>query len=67
MNVDCSNYFTRVYGGTDLTESFAVRSHSWYFADAQFHKDLAITLRGTIDRKYIPTRDLGAGDTQSLK
>jgi len=33
-------------------------SHSWYFEDRVFARDLAMTLEGAIDRDYIPTRDL---------
>lgn len=31
-------------------------SHSWYFEDKVFARDLAMTLEGAIDREYIPTR-----------
>jgi hypothetical protein len=67
VNVDCSDYFHKKFGPSDLTASFAVKSHSWYFGDAEFHKDLAITLRGNIDRSLIPTRDTPVGRTQILK
>jgi esterase/lipase superfamily enzyme len=50
-NVDCSDYYHRTYPSAGLTQS-----HSWYFEDATFHKDLAITLIGAIDRYRIPTR-----------
>jgi hypothetical protein len=51
VNVDCSPHFHVTYPDTDLTNS-----HSWYFSDATFHRDLAITLKGSIDRSVIPTR-----------
>jgi esterase/lipase superfamily enzyme len=54
--VDCSSHFRESYGETEGTEEFYERSHTWYFEDATFHKDLAITLRGGVDRNLIPTR-----------
>ena len=56
VNVDCSYYFWSKYEKSQGTEDFLLTSHSWYFSDEVFHKDLAITLRGTIDRHVIPTR-----------
>jgi esterase/lipase superfamily enzyme len=66
INVDCSDYFHRTYGASDLTPAFAVKSHSWHFEDATFHKDLAVTLRGAIDHQLISTRQSGGGRTQAL-
>jgi esterase/lipase superfamily enzyme len=62
VDVNCSKHFETAYGSSGL-----VKSHSWYFEDDEFHKDLAITLRGKIDRNYIPTRDTGEGRVQILK
>jgi len=56
VNVDCSYYFWSKYEKSQGAEDFLLTSHSWYFSDEVFHKDLAITLRGTIDRHVIPTR-----------
>ena len=67
VNVDCSDYFHRTYGTSDLTPAFAVKSHSWYFSDAQFLKDLSTTLRGNVDRNYIATRTTGERHAQILQ
>jgi len=66
VNVDCSSYFHRTYGDSDLSAAFAAKSHSWHFSDAEFHKDLATTLRGAVDRSYIATRALGDRRQQML-
>ena len=66
VNVDCSTHFRATYGESDGSPAFLTRSHSWYFSDAVFHKDLAITLRGTIDRSLIPTRTTSADNRQAL-
>jgi Alpha/beta hydrolase of unknown function (DUF900) len=56
VNVDCSSYFHSTYPDTGDVEADLVTSHSWYFSDATFHRDLAIVLKGAIDRSLIPTR-----------
>jgi hypothetical protein len=68
INVDCSSYFHSTYPDTGDVEVDLTTSHSWYFSDATFHRDLAITLKGSIDRSLIPTRSnsLSPG-TQILK
>jgi hypothetical protein len=66
VNVDCSDYFEKTYGTQAGTLEYASLTHSWYFTDTMFMKDLATTLRGTIDRNKIPTRGPGAGRTQIL-
>ena len=60
-NLNCSTYYFKTYGEGTLSQS-----HAWYFTDSTFHKDLAITLRGAIDRHVIPTRTNGDGMTQTL-
>ena len=67
VNVDCSDHFHRTYGASDLTPAFAAKSHSWYFSDAQFLKDLSTTLRGNVDRNYIATRIAGEHRAQILQ
>jgi esterase/lipase superfamily enzyme len=63
VNVNCSTYFHATYPAADIA-----KSHSWYFEDATFQRDLAITLKGTIDRSLIPTRERSlTPGTQSLK
>jgi esterase/lipase superfamily enzyme len=61
VNVDCSRYFHQTYGDSD-----AATSHSWYFSNGEFLKDLAITLRGAVDRSKIPTRRQLDQRTQEL-
>lgn len=56
INVDCSAHFHATYPDTGNPETDVTTSHSWYFSDANFHRDLAITLKGAIDRSLIPTR-----------
>ena len=67
VNVDCSAYFIRSYGDKADELNYLALTHSWYFADAMFMKDLAITLRGAVDRDKIPTRGPGRGRTQILQ
>ena len=63
VNVDCSQHFEDTYGaqGPGLSQT-----HSWYFTDDLFLKELAITLLGTVDRLKIPTRGPGPGRSQIL-
>jgi pimeloyl-ACP methyl ester carboxylesterase len=56
VNVNCSSYFHSTYPDTGDVDTDLMNSHSWFFSDATFHRDLAITLKGTIDRLLIPTR-----------
>lgn len=67
-NVNCSSYFRATYPGIGDAQADLGRSHSWYFSDATSQRDLAITLKGTIDRSVIPTRDPSSvPGTQILK
>ena len=67
-NVDCSTHFHTTYPDTGHAELDAITSHSWYFSDDAFHTDLAITLKGAIDRSLIPTRsDSSIPGTQILR
>ena len=68
VNVDCSSYFHSTYPDTGDIEVDLTTSHSWYFSDATFLRDLAITLEGSIDRSSIPTRSIPSiSGTQILK
>jgi hypothetical protein len=68
VNVDCSSYFHSTYPDTGDLTTDVTTSHSWYFSDATFHRDLAITLKGSIDRSLIPTRSPSSNPgTQILK
>jgi pimeloyl-ACP methyl ester carboxylesterase len=66
VDVDCSDYFERTYGVQLEANPDPVFTHSWYFTDPMFMKDLAITLRGAVDREKISTRGPGPGRTQIL-
>ena len=66
-NVDCSSHFQSAYRESDGTAAFLTTSHIWYFSDPIFQRDLAITLRGAIDRQLIPTRSgSSSGNKQCL-
>lgn len=54
VDVDCGPYYESRYGTQNGIVD--VMSHSWYFDDAFFARDLALTLAGDIDRHAIPTR-----------
>lgn len=54
VGVDCGARFLKTHPVTNpIVDPI---SHSWYFDDAIFYKDLAYTLAGDIDRNVIPTR-----------
>ncbi len=63
VNVDCSAHYVATYGepGFDIPQT-----HSWYYGDATFLRDLRLTLQGTIDRLKMPTRMQRPGRTQIL-
>jgi esterase/lipase superfamily enzyme len=61
VNVNCSDHFHATYPNADTGTS-----HSWYFSDATFLRDLAITLEGSVDRTLIPTRLTVAGTGSQL-
>ncbi|MGW1419484.1 alpha/beta hydrolase [Bradyrhizobium manausense] len=56
VNVDCSEHFHATYPPTGDVSIDVPMSHSWYFSDAKFLRDLTITLKGAVDRTLIPTR-----------
>jgi pimeloyl-ACP methyl ester carboxylesterase len=56
VNVDCSAHFHATYPSTGNIGLDVSTSHSWYFSDATFLRDLTTTLKGSIDRTLIPTR-----------
>ncbi|KPK61028.1 MAG: hypothetical protein AMJ59_03465 [Gammaproteobacteria bacterium SG8_31] len=53
VNVNCGPYFQGLRPDPDVTGAW---EHAWYFDDPVFARDLALTLKGDIDRNYIPTR-----------
>lgn len=54
VGVNCGSRFLKSH---PITNPFIDPiSHSWYFEDSIFYKDLAYTLAGDMDRNVIPTR-----------
>ncbi|MEM1098900.1 MAG: alpha/beta hydrolase [Planctomycetota bacterium] len=53
VNVNCGPYFA---GLSEDSEVSGAWDHSWHFNDQLFIRDLAGTIRGNIDREYLPTR-----------
>lgn len=64
INVDCTEYYEQLTSAGspiagDQPYGFqGMKSHSWYFGNATFTKDLFQTIIGT-DRNVIPTRQTG--------
>ena len=61
-DVDCTARADIVCQGIegDLANKIQ-KSHGWYFMDDIFFRDLALTLKGDIDRRELPTREKVAG------
>jgi esterase/lipase superfamily enzyme len=59
VNVDCGRYYAA--NEERIGDGLGAKSHSWYFGDPVFTKDLLHTLEGDIDRRAIPTRVAGPG------
>jgi hypothetical protein len=59
VDVDCSPRFLAHLDAGRFRAPFA--AHTFYFDDARFYDDLAITLTGRVDREAVPTRDRYAG------
>lgn len=56
VDVDCSARFeAQVEAGK--ARSTPIGSHTFYFEDPLFHRDLAATLMGRVDRQAMPTRE----------
>ena len=55
VNINCGPYYHKHKKDGAGSSS----SHSWYFDDPGFARDLAHTLQGDIDRDFIPTRQAG--------
>jgi esterase/lipase superfamily enzyme len=73
VNIDCTDYYeelTEVGSTITATDSpygfMGMQSHSWYFGNRMFTKDLFCTLIG-INRTVIPTRVVGSDGKMSLK
>ena len=52
VDVNCGNLYDKKY----RDKKNELYSHSWYFDDSVFMKDMFDTIQGSIDRNYIPTR-----------
>lgn len=52
VNVGCGDYYESSIGDT------GTKSHSWYFSDQVFMKDVYLTISGDIDRNVFPTRGI---------
>jgi pimeloyl-ACP methyl ester carboxylesterase len=62
VNLDCSDRYKSLPDpAPDNPIEIAEFSHSWYFTDANFYRDLAQTLRGSVDRNVVSGRTLTAG------
>lgn len=62
VNVDCSDYYLQLSANTAIIAAdmkdgqiIGAESHSWYFGNAIFTRDMFLTLIGT-DRNSMPTR-----------
>ena len=66
VNVDCSDRYAALPDPDPLNPiKTAEFSHSWYFDDAHFYRDLAQTLKGAVDRNVVAGR--GADGAVGLK
>lgn len=64
VNVNCGNYYDE---NESVIEAIGTKSHSWYIGNAQFTKDMFITIAGDIDRHSIPTRVVENGELHLIK
>ena len=65
VNVNCSDRFEALPDPDPLNPiKTAEFSHSWYFSDANFYRDLAQTLKGAVDRNVVAKRTAGDGALQ---
>ena len=67
VNVNCSDRYKALPDPDPLNPiKTAANSHSWYFSDANFYRDLAQTLKGAVDRNVVALRTVGAGGALGL-
>jgi esterase/lipase superfamily enzyme len=71
VNVDCSAYFARLRDDAairqqDQTKTIGSFEHSWHIGNRLFARDLFETLKGDLDRRVIPTRQIGREGTLEL-
>ncbi|MEM9776648.1 MAG: alpha/beta hydrolase [Chloroflexota bacterium] len=65
INVNCGHYYNQNKEILGEKVDGAV-SHSWYFYDSTFIKDIYLTMSGDIDRNMIPTRAYDEENVLSL-
>lgn len=58
VGVDCGSRYLKTHPGSKPVVDAV--SHSWYFDDQIFMKDLTYTLAGDMDRNVVPTRNQGS-------
>lgn len=56
VNVDCSKYF-RSLDKEQQSERYGTWEHSWHIGNRVWTRDLAMTLEGRMDRRWITTRE----------
>jgi len=61
VDVDCGPRYKQVSNRTPFKVIDGIGPHSWYLEDSVWYDDLALTLRGDIDRNLFPTRTKAAG------
>jgi esterase/lipase superfamily enzyme len=73
VNIDCTTYYDELAkAGSSITAIdqpngfVGTQSHSWYFGNKMFTKDLFCVLIGK-DRTIIPTRDIAPNGKMSLR
>jgi alpha/beta hydrolase family protein DUF900 len=67
VNVDCSSRYNSLPDPDPANPiKTAEFSHSWYFSDANFYRDLTQTLKGAVDRNVVAQRTDGSGGTLGL-
>lgn len=64
VNVNCGPFFSKLKKGKKRVSHIGGWDHSWHIGNGRFAKDLAATIKGDIDRHYIPTRRDVNGDLQ---
>jgi esterase/lipase superfamily enzyme len=67
VNVNCSaRYASKPEADPANLIKTASFSHSWYFSDANFFRDLAQTLQGAVDRNAVAKRAVGVDGSLAL-
>lgn len=68
VNVNCGDYFAKFRAdGKAKFPVYGTLSHSWHIGDPVWSDDFYSTLKGDLDRNFIPTRGRGADDGLILR